>query len=106
MVRRYRRSGFVRYRTFGRSLRIGLGWSDLAAESFCVGLPTDAIRLRVLDRGRVALDPDSQGYTEVQRLFVCEPELSRELVDPDLLRHSVFWSLSVSVSSRLIPLLF
>jgi hypothetical protein len=35
----------------------------------------------------MALDPDAEGDAEIQRLFVREPELPSELVNPDLLGH-------------------
>jgi len=68
----------------------------LASQPLGVGLAADAIGLRVLDRGGVALHPDTQGYAEVQRLFVGEPELTGELVDPDLLRHQLLGSFFLS----------
>ena len=73
-------------------LRLGLFWRHVSAKALGVGLPADAVCLRVLDRGRVTLDPYSEGYAEVQRLFVCEPELPRELVNPDLLGHLLLGS--------------
>lgn len=40
---------------------LGLGLNDgLAAQTFAVAKTTDAIGLRVLNTGRVALDPDAQ----------------------------------------------
>jgi hypothetical protein len=68
-------------------LRFWLFGSYVSAQSLGICLSPDAVCLRVLDRGRVALNPYTEGYTEVQRLFVCEPELPRELVNPDLLGH-------------------
>jgi hypothetical protein len=35
----------------------------------------------------MTLDPDPEGDAEIQRLFVREPELPRQLVDPYLLGH-------------------
>ncbi len=73
----------------GGGLRFGLwlGRGHLATKSLGIGLAADAVGLRVLDRGRMALDPDAEGDAEIQRLFVGEPELTSELVDPDLLGH-------------------
>ena len=65
-----------RYRTV-------LGRLDVAAEAFTVGLAADAISLRVLDAGRMALDTDPERDAEVERLLIGEPELACELVDPD-----------------------
>jgi hypothetical protein len=87
-------------RTAGSSgLRLWLFRGDVAAQALGIRLSTDAVCLRVLDRGRVTLDPDTEGYTEVQRLFVGEPELPRELVDPDLLGHLLLGSFFSSQSS-------
>ncbi len=47
-------------------------------------LATDAVGLRVLDGGRVALDADPERNAQVEGLFVGEVELPGELVEPDL----------------------
>jgi hypothetical protein len=76
----------------GGGLRLGLFRSHFTAKSLGICPSPDAICLRVLDRGRVTLNPYAKGYTEVQCLFVCEPELPRELVNPDLLGHLLLGS--------------
>ncbi len=65
---------------------LGLGLVDdrIAAETFGVGLAPDAIGLGVDDARRVAAHADAQRLAQVERLLVGEPELSTELVDPDL----------------------
>ena len=50
----------------------GLLGLDGAAEPFGVGLAADAVGLRVLDGGRVALDPDAQGKGQLEPFLVGE----------------------------------
>jgi hypothetical protein len=64
----------------GRLLRL-----DLTPQAVAVGLATDAVSLRVLDRRRVALDPDAQREAQVERFLVRETELACKLINPDLL---------------------
>src|SRR5207302_10722404 len=59
---------------------LGLG---LALQSLALGLAADAVSLGVLDARRVALDADSERAAQIERLLVGEPELPRQLVDPD-----------------------
>ena len=48
------------------------------------GSAPDAVGLRLLDARGVRLHPDAQLQREVKALFVRQPELSSELMDPDL----------------------
>ena len=76
---------------FGRGLagaalgRLGLGRGHLTTKALTVGLAPDAIGLGILDARRMALDADAERLAQVECLFVREPELSCQLVDPDLL---------------------
>ena len=69
----------------GRGVRlVGL---DRTAEALAVRLPAGAVRLRVLDGRRMALDAHPEGQAEVKGLLVGQAELMSELVYPDLLRQ-------------------
>ena len=79
-------------RLLGRSLlgdgllrRFGLLDDRLAAQTLGVGEAPDAVRERVVDARRVALDADLQALTEIEHHLVLDAELPRQLVDPDLL---------------------
>jgi hypothetical protein len=69
-------------------LRLGLGLVDdgVAAEAFGVGQTADAIGRGVVDARRVALDADLELLGEIEHHLVLDAELSRQLVDADLLR--------------------
>ena len=57
----------------GRLLRRGgLFGLDRAAQTLGIGLTADAVGLRVLDGGRVALDPDPEGKGQLQPLLIGE----------------------------------
>jgi hypothetical protein len=77
--------GRSRLRSRGRLLRrlLGLLGLDLALQTLALGLTPDAVGLGVLDARRVALDSDPERAAEIERLLVGEPELSRQLVNPD-----------------------
>jgi hypothetical protein len=74
----------------GGALRLGLGlgcFDDrLLTEPFGVGEATDAIGRGVVDARRVALHADLEPLGEIEHHLVLDAELSRQLVDPDLLR--------------------
>ena len=72
----------------GLGFGCGLGLVDdrLATEPFGVGEAADAVGERVVDARRVALDADLQALGEIEHHLVLDAELSRQLVDPDLLR--------------------
>jgi hypothetical protein len=70
-------------RGFGRSL-LGL---DRASQALGGGLAAHPVCLGILDRRGVALDADAERYTEVECLFVRQPELMSKLVDADLFRQ-------------------
>src|SRR5207302_10779277 len=57
---------------------------DLATEPLAVSLAADAVGLRILDARGMALDADAEVDTQVERLFVGEPQFSGELVNPNL----------------------
>ena len=69
-------------------LGLGLGLFDdrLAPQALGVGEAADAVRERIVDARRVALDADLQALGEIEHHLVLDAELSRQLVDPDLLR--------------------
>ncbi len=69
-------------------LGLGLGLVDdrVATKPLGVGHPADAVRGGVVDARRVALDADLQALGEIEHHLVLDAELSRQLVDPDLLR--------------------
>ena len=69
-------------------LGLGLGLLDdrLAAQALGVGQAPDAVRGGIVDARRVALDADLQALGEIEHDLVLDAELSRQLVDPDLLR--------------------
>ena len=75
-----------------RLLLGGLLGLDGATKSLAVGLAPDAVGLGVLDRGRVALDPDAQRHAEVEGLLVRQAELTGQLVDAYLLRQGLLRS--------------
>jgi hypothetical protein len=81
--RRWRRLGLGRD---GDGSRLGLLPLGLAAEPLGVGEAPDAVRQRIVDARGVALDADLQSLAEVEHHLVLDPELPRQLVDPDLLR--------------------
>jgi hypothetical protein len=68
-------------------LDCGFGLFDdgLASEALGVRETTHAIRGRIVDARRVALDADLQALGEVEDHLVLDTELSRQLVDPNLL---------------------
>ena len=69
-------------------LRLGLGLVDdrVATEPFGVGQTADAVGRGVVDARRVALDADLELLGEIEHHLVLDAELSRQLVDADLLR--------------------
>lgn len=78
--------GFNRRRNLFRGLLglgdlldfLGLCFDDrLAAQTFAVAKTTDAIGLRVLNAGRVALDPDAQFLGQIENHLVVDAELAR-----------------------------
>jgi hypothetical protein len=69
---------FLGGRLLRRFFRLGV-----ALQALPLGLAPDAVSLGVLDARRVALDPDPERATQIERLLVGEPELSRQLIDPD-----------------------
>jgi hypothetical protein len=74
----------------GRRRRFRLGLLDhrLPAQALRVGETADAIGRRVVDTRRVALHPDLELVGEIEHDGVLDAQLSRQLVDPDLLgRH-------------------
>ncbi len=77
----------------------------VAAESFALGLPADAIGLLVLDARGVTLDTDPEIDAEVECFFVRESELTSELVDPDLFprRQELPQSLPLGAASTAAP---
>ncbi len=81
-ARRLRRSRRRRLRGLGRGRLLGL---LLALEPLSLSLAPDAVRLGVLDRGRVALDADPERDAEIEGFLVREPQLTGKLVDADLL---------------------
>jgi len=56
----------------------------VADHSLALRLAADAVGLGVDDARRVALHPDPERVTEIERLLVGEPELSGQLVHADL----------------------
>ena len=90
-------------------LGLGLGFLDdrVATKPFGVGQTPDAVRGRIVDARRVALDADLQALGEVEHDLVLDAELSRQLVDPDLLRgqaHCLCFLYFVSVTCPVLPL--
>jgi hypothetical protein len=79
-------------------LRLGLGLVDdgVTAEAFGVGQTADAIGRGVVDARRVALDADLELLGEIEHHLVLDAELSRQLVDADLLRCQAASSTSCS----------
>jgi hypothetical protein len=69
-------------------LRFGLGLVDdrVATEPFGVGQTADAVGRGVVDARRVALHADLELLGEIEHHLVLDAELSRQLVDADLLR--------------------
>jgi hypothetical protein len=92
---RHRRRRALASRTFTGALgrgRGGLGWGrslrlGRTSQAGGVGPPADAVSLGVLDRRGMALDPDPELEAQVERFLVGQPQLTSQLVDPDLLRH-------------------
>jgi hypothetical protein len=68
---------------------------DGAAEAIGVGLAADAVGLRILNGGRVTLDPDPEGKGQLQPLLVGETELFGQLIDANLLRQVVLFVLDL-----------
>jgi hypothetical protein len=64
-----------------------------STQTIGVGLATDAVRLGVLNGGRVALDPDTQGKSQLEPFLVGQAELFGQLVDANLLRQVVLFVL-------------
>jgi hypothetical protein len=66
---------------------LGLGLLDdrLAPKSLGVGETPHAVRGGIIDARRVALDADLQALGQIEHHLVLDAELSRQLVDPDLL---------------------
>ncbi len=56
----------------GRGWRRGFLGCHFPAKSFGVGLSTDAVRLCILDGGRVALHPNTKGEGQVKPFLVGE----------------------------------
>ena len=54
--------------------------SRRATQPLTVRLSTDSVSLSILDRGRVALDPDPQGERQVEGLLVRQAKLACQLV--------------------------
>ena len=65
----------------------GLFRLDGATQSVGIGLASDSVGLCVLNRRRVALDPDTKAHGKINRLLVRQAQLSCQLVDADLLRQ-------------------
>jgi len=71
-----------------RGLRLGLLDDGLLAQALRVGQTADAIGRRIVDARRVTLHADLELVREVEHHGVLDAELSRQLVDPNLLgRH-------------------
>lgn len=87
----------------GLLLLLGLLFAD---QAFAFGLPADPVGLGILDAGGVALDTDAKRDAEIECLFVGEPKLFRELMDPDLLRRQAVpqpFVCGASVAERVAP---
>src|SRR5205085_3186446 len=57
-------------------------------ETLRVGETAHAVGLRILDARGVALHADPQAVAQIKGFLVGQPELTRQLVDPDpLVRH-------------------
>ncbi len=65
-------------------LLLRLGRLLVADQALALGLAPDAIGLGVDHTRGVRLDADAERFAEVERLFVGQPELSRELVHADV----------------------
>ena len=70
-------------------LRLRLGRLDLgdrvAPKTFGVGKAPHAVRERIIDARRMALDADLQALAQIEHNLILDTELSRQLVNPDLL---------------------
>lgn len=75
----------------------------VALESFTLGLAAHAISLGVLDARRVCLDPDTEGDTEIKRLFVGESELFGEQGQTNLCGHGFLIGFAVSDDRAVTP---
>src|SRR5690606_621633 len=64
----------------------GLGLFGLlgADQPVALGAAADAVSLRLLDARGVAAHADAELLAQLERLLVREPQLSGELVEPDL----------------------
>jgi hypothetical protein len=109
-----RRRGFLDRRfglglggALGLGLRLGLRFVDggLATQPFGVGQTTDAVGRGVVDARRVALHADLEPLGEIEHHLVLDAELSRQLVDPDLLRSQARCPLLPYLHGRLDSLL-
>lgn len=94
-------------RIVGRRLLLALRRRFLrlhvALESFTLGLAAHAISLGVLDARRVCLDPDTEGDTEIKRLFVGESELFGEQGQTNLCGHGFLIGFAVSDDRAVAP---
>jgi hypothetical protein len=64
--------------------RLGLLGGDVTNETLPLGLAADAVRLGLDHAGGVALDADTERIAEIEALLVGQPELTCELVHPDV----------------------
>lgn len=94
-----RRRGYRLGRNFGLGrlgcrllrglLRLRLGRLHLddrfAPKTFGVGKAPHAVRERIIDARRMALDADLQALAQIEHNLILDAELSRQLVNPDLL---------------------
>ena len=60
---------------------------NVSLETLTLGFATDAVGLGVLDARRMGLNPDAEGDTEIERLFIGESELSGEKGQTNLCGH-------------------
>ena len=74
-----------RFDRLGDRLGGGLLDGGFPAQTLGVREPPDAIRERVVDARRMALHADLQAFAQLEDDLVLDPELSCQLVDPDLL---------------------
>ncbi len=69
------------------SALLGFDLFGALGDPLLAGQTADAISLRLLDRGGVALHPDLELVGQLENLLVLDTQLSSQFVDPDLLRH-------------------